>query len=106
MAALAIALEHFGNSVAVTAVLVGIWGLVATAGQLAGVPGWREPCRTMPNAAVEMVALIQLAIAAGATLGGILFNAQGYQASFEMSAIVLILAAAVAALAGRASAQA
>jgi predicted MFS family arabinose efflux permease len=103
MAALALALMRFGDSVAVTAVLVGIWGLVSTA---APVGWWTWLARTLPHDAERggglMVAVVQLAIAAGATLGGILFDAQGYRATFGLSALVLVLAAALAALAARA----
>ena len=41
--------------------------------------------------------------ASGASVDGILFDAQGYQATFGMSAGVLVLASALAALAARAS---
>ena len=103
MAALALALMRFGDSVAVTAVLVGIWGLVSTA---APVGWWTWLARTLPHDAERggglMVAVVQLAIAAGATLGGILFDAQGYRVTFGLSAIVLVLASALAALAARA----
>lgn len=40
-----------------------------------------------------MVAVIQLAIALGSTLGGLLFDAGGYQSTFVASAAVLLLAA-------------
>jgi len=49
------------------------------------------------------VALVQLAIASGATLGGMLFDSLGYRATFGASAAILLLAAAVAVMAGRAS---
>jgi predicted MFS family arabinose efflux permease len=50
-----------------------------------------------------MVAVVQLAIAFGATAGGILFDRLGYKATFGTSAAVLAVAAATAILAGRAS---
>jgi len=103
MAALALALLRFGDSVAVTAVLVGIWGLVATA---APVGWWTWLARSLPKDAERggglMVAVVQLAIAGGATMGGILFDALGYEATFGTSAMVLVLASALAALAARA----
>lgn len=50
-----------------------------------------------------MVAVVQLAIASGATVGGILFDANGYQATFGASGAVLVAAAIVAVMAGRAA---
>ena len=40
-----------------------------------------------------MVAIIQLAITLGATLGGVLFDAQGYQSTLIFSASILVLSA-------------
>ena len=48
-----------------------------------------------------MVAVVQLAIMSGAIAGGVLFDTSGYQATFGMSAVVLIIAAAFAVLAAR-----
>ena len=107
MAGLALALLRFGDSLGVTAVLVAIWGLVATA---APVGWWTWLARTLPKDAERggglMVAVVQLAIAGGATVGGLLFDAQGYPASFGASAAILVLAAVVAAFAARASRRA
>jgi predicted MFS family arabinose efflux permease len=50
-----------------------------------------------------MVAVVQLAIAFGATFGGVLFDANGYRATFGMSAAVLVVAAVLAVLAARAA---
>jgi predicted MFS family arabinose efflux permease len=102
MALLAVALIAFGSSVAATAVLLGIWGLVATS---APVAWWTWLARSLPQDAEAggglMVAVVQLAIAAGATVGGVLFDASGYRATFGMSSAVLVLAAGVAWLAAR-----
>lgn len=104
MAGLALALLRFGDSLGVTAVLVAIWGLVATA---APVGWWTWLARTLPKDAERggglMVAVVQLAIAGGATVGGLLLDAQGYPASFGASAAILVLAAIVAVFAARAS---
>jgi predicted MFS family arabinose efflux permease len=104
MAGLALALIAFGSSVAATAVLLGIWGLVATS---APVAWWTWLARSLPQDAEAggglMVAVVQLAIASGATFGGILFDASGYRATFGMSAAVLVAAAGVAWLAARAA---
>jgi predicted MFS family arabinose efflux permease len=52
-----------------------------------------------------MVAIVQLAIALGATVGGLVFDVSGYQATFELSAALLVLAAALAYLAARSAAH-
>jgi predicted MFS family arabinose efflux permease len=53
--------------------------------------------QTMPNNAEAggglMVAMIQLAIALGSTVGGLLFDASGYRSTFLASAAVLLIAA-------------
>lgn len=104
MALLALALLRFGDSVALTAVLVGIWGLIGTA---APVGWWTWLARTLPRDAERggglMVAVVQLAIAGGATLGGVLYDGLGYQAAFMASAAVLLAASALAVLAARAA---
>lgn len=104
MAVIALALISFGSSTLGTTLLLGLWGLVATA---APVGWWTWLARTLPDDAEAggglMVAIIQLAIAAGATLGGLLFDFSGYRATFEASALLLLIAAALAVLAGRAA---
>ncbi|AZC38047.1 MFS transporter [Pseudomonas chlororaphis] len=104
MAAIAMALVAFGASVSITTVLLGLWGLVATA---APVAWWTWLTRTLPDDAEAggglMVAIIQLAIAAGATVGGLAFDRSGYQATFELSAALLVVAAVLALLAARAA---
>jgi predicted MFS family arabinose efflux permease len=97
MAAIAVALLCFGSSPAATAILLGLWGLTATA---APVGWWTWLSKTLPKDAEAggglMVAVVQLAIMLGATLGGLLFDSLGYQASFIMSAGVLVIAALLA----------
>ncbi|AZE49355.1 Transcription regulatory protein opdE [Pseudomonas chlororaphis] len=104
MAALAMALVAFGASVSVTTVLLGLWGLVATA---APVAWWTWLTRALPDDAEAggglMVAIVQLAIAAGATVGGLAFDLSGYRATFELSAALLVVAAVLAVLAARAA---
>ncbi|WP_030139997.1 MFS transporter [Pseudomonas fluorescens] len=106
MAAIALALVGFGSSASVTAVLLGLWGLVATA---APVGWWTWLARTLPDDAEAggglMVAIVQLAIASGATVGGVLFDLSGYRATFETSAAVLVVAAVLTILAARAAAR-
>jgi predicted MFS family arabinose efflux permease len=97
MAVLALALVLFGASVGITTVLLAAWGLVATA---APVGWWTWLARTLPHDAEAggglMVAIVQLAIMLGATLGGWLFDEGGYQATFALSAGLLVLAAGLA----------
>ena len=94
MAIIAAALIFFGTSTKVVAVLLGLWGFLATA---APVGWWSWLARTLPEKAEAggglMVAVVQLAIALGSTLGGILFDHSGYQATFVFSAIILVIAA-------------
>ncbi|EIK69483.1 membrane protein OpdE [Pseudomonas synxantha BG33R] len=107
MAGLALALVEWGNSTIVTTLLLGSWGLVATA---APVGWWTWLAQTLPDDAEAggglMVAIIQLAIAAGATVGGVAFDLSGYQATFELSAGLLVVATLLACLASRRAAQA
>lgn len=104
MAAIGVALVFFGESVGATAVLLCLWGLMATA---APVGWWTWLAQSLPRDAEAggglMVAVVQLAIAAGATLGGLLFDSRGYVATFSLSAAILAAAAVLAALAGRAA---
>ncbi|MCP1445134.1 putative MFS family arabinose efflux permease [Pseudomonas sp. GGS8] len=106
MAVMALALVSFGSSAATTTVLLGLWGLVATA---APVGWWTWLARTLPEAAETggglMVAIIQLAIASGATVGGLVFDSSGYRTTFELSAALLGVAAVLAFLAARAASR-
>jgi predicted MFS family arabinose efflux permease len=103
MAAIALALMLFGGSVAATTVLLAAWGLIGTS---APVGWWTWMAQTLPREAEEggglMVAVVQLAIMLGALVGGLLFDASGYRATFGMSAVLLVLASVLAALAARA----
>lgn len=106
MAVIAMALITFGSSTVITAVLLGLWGLVATA---APVGWWTWLARTLPDSAEAggglMVAVVQLAIASGAIVGGVLFDMSGYRATFESSAGLLVVAAVLALLAARAASR-
>jgi len=103
MAAIAVALTAFGTSVAGVTALLGVWGLLATA---APVGWWSWIARAMPTNAEAggglMVAVIQLAIAMGSTVGGLLFDAGGYRNTFVASAAVLLIAAFLTFLTARA----
>lgn len=103
MSAIGVALIGFGSSTAIVFVLLGLWGLVATA---APVGWWSWLARSLPDNAEAggglMVAVIQLCIAAGSTIGGVLFDGSGYRVTFIASAALLVLAATLAALTSRA----
>jgi predicted MFS family arabinose efflux permease len=97
MALIAVALAGLGGApVAVGMLLVG-WGLIGTA---APVAWWTWLSRVLPDDAEAggglMVAVIQLAIAIGATAGGVVFDSSGASATFLTSAGILVLAGAAA----------
>jgi predicted MFS family arabinose efflux permease len=97
MAIIALALIAFGGWVAVTFVLLGLWGLMATA---APTGWWSWLAKALPKDAEAggglMVAMIQLCIALGSIIGGILFDGSGYRTTFVASAALLLLAAVLA----------
>jgi predicted MFS family arabinose efflux permease len=97
MAVIAVALAVFGSKLAAVATLLGVWGLVATA---APVGWWSWLATALPQDAEAggglMVAVVQLAIALGSTLGGLLFDVSGFQTTFAASAVMLLLAALLA----------
>lgn len=101
MAGIALALVKFGASPVITASLLGMWGLIATA---APVGWWTWLARTLPDDAEAggglLVAIVQLAISGGAIVGGVTYDLSGYQATFDLSAGVLLLAAVLAWRAG------
>ena len=96
MAMIALALIPLGGGVIAVGALLGIWGLVATA---APVGWWTWVAQAMPGNAEPggglMVAVVQLAIALGSTVGGLLFDGGGYQTTFIASATVLLISAAL-----------
>lgn len=106
MAAIALALIPLGAWMWPVAVLFALWGLLATA---APVGWWSWIADAMPEEDAEaggglMVAVIQLAIALGSTVGGMLFDGSGYRSTFVASAVVLLLGAFLTLLTSRASA--
>ncbi len=104
MAAIAVMLIYVGSSVATAALLLGGWGLLATA---APVGWWSWVAHAMPQDAEAggglMVAVIQLAIALGSTAGGMLVDRSGYASTFLFSAAVLVLGAYLTFLTSRAA---
>ena len=93
MATIAGMLILTGHSVWIVALLLGLWGLLATA---APTGWWTWLARTLPEDAEAggglMVAVIQLSIALGSTAGGMVFDNVGWQSTFGMSAILLLSA--------------
>jgi predicted MFS family arabinose efflux permease len=106
MAVTAVALIAFGNQAAVVVALLGFWGLIATA---APVGWWAWVPRTFPKDAEAggglMVAVIQLSIALGSTVGGLLFDGSGFQSTFAASAVMLLIAALLVWLTARTQAK-
>ncbi len=94
MATIAVALIAFGGWTAAVVALLGLWGLVATA---APVGWWGWVAMTLPKDAEAggglLVAVVQLAIALGSTVGGLLFDTSGYRSTFMVSAALLLIAA-------------
>jgi predicted MFS family arabinose efflux permease len=102
MAAIAVALTLLGRAPVAVGVLLAGWGLIGTA---APVAWWTWVTRTLPNDAEAggglMVAVIQLGITVGATVGGLVFDSSGVSATFLGSAGILVLAGLVALAASR-----
>jgi predicted MFS family arabinose efflux permease len=102
MASIAIALITLGRWPLASAMLLGCWGLVGTPAPV----GWGTwLSKTLPRDAEAggglMVAVIQLAITLGATLGGFLFDTSGFRSTFALSAAMLCASALFAFLALR-----
>ena len=94
-----------GGRTAAVVGLLGFWGLISTA---APVGWWAWVPRTFPKNAETggglMVAMIQLSIALGSTVGGLLFDHGGYRSAFVASAAVLLTAAFLTVLTARSQA--
>lgn len=97
MAVVAVALTVFGGASMLVGLLLAVWGLLATA---APVGWWTWLSRMLPDDAEAggglMVAVIQLAITLGATLGGMLYDLSGYRMTFVLSAAMLVASALLA----------
>ncbi|SDX08211.1 MFS transporter, DHA1 family, purine ribonucleoside efflux pump [Pseudomonas syringae] len=102
MAVLAVALTGLGHSPQAVAIVLAAWGLIATPAPVAwGL--WLS--KTLPDDAEAggglMVATIQLAITAGAGIGGALFDNLGWWSPFVFGGVVLAGSAALASAARR-----
>lgn len=106
MTVIALALIPIGTWVWPAAVLLAAWGLLGTA---APVGWWSWIAETLPKDAEAggglMVTVIQLAIALGSTVGGLLFDGGGYRSTFIVSAAVLLFGAFLTVLTSRSQAS-
>jgi len=104
MAATALALIAFGGWLLAVVALLALWGLTGTS---APVGWWAWIAKVFPQDAEAggglFVAVVQLSIAVGSTLGGLLFDHRGYQSTFVMSAVMLALCAALTTMTARAA---
>ncbi|MEN5015128.1 MFS transporter [Erwinia sp. Eh17-17] len=102
MAVIAVALTISGHRIGVVAPLLGLWGLIATA---APTGWWTWVARTLPDNAEAggglMVAVVQLSIALGSTMGGVAFDHFGWQSTFILSAGLLTSAAVLTVITSR-----
>ncbi|ELG93088.1 MFS transporter [Escherichia sp. E3659] len=93
MAAITGALLLVGHHIWAVAVLLSLWGLLATA---APVGWWTWIARALPEDAETggglMVAVIQLSIALGSTAGGLVFDSLGWRSAFGLSGLLLLVA--------------
>ncbi|MFD2174750.1 MFS transporter [Rhodobacter lacus] len=100
LAVMGLGLIAFGSSLIGTGALMIGWGFFATS---APVGYWTWLARTLPGDAERggglMVAIIQLSITLGASLGGLLYDAGGHVPAFGAGVALLLLAGGVAALA-------
>lgn len=82
----------FEHDVIAVFILISFWGLLSTSTPVAW---WTWLSKTLPNDTEAggglMVAVIQLAITLGAAMGGIIFDIYGYQATFTLSSIILLI---------------
>ncbi|WP_341644849.1 MFS transporter [Thauera sp. SDU_THAU2] len=94
MAAIAVALLAFGDWTAAVVVLLGLWGLTGTS---APVGWWAWIAKVFPKDAEAggglFVAVVQMSIALGSVVGGVLFDHSGYQSTFIVSAALLAISA-------------
>ncbi len=102
MALIALTLMAFGGWTAMVVALLGVWGLTGTS---APVGWWAWIAMTFPKDAEAggglFVAVVQLSIAVGSTLGGLLFDHSGYRSTFFVSAALLATCAVLTALTTR-----
>lgn len=97
MGFVAVAMIMCASHFIVTLILLGLWGMFGAASPVAW---WTWVARTLPNDAEAggglLVAVVQLAITTGAIIGGLLYDSSGYQATFGISALLLLSASVLA----------
>jgi predicted MFS family arabinose efflux permease len=102
MAVVAVCMIAVGTTLPVVAVLFALWGLLGTS---APVAWWSWLARSLPDDGEAggglMVAVVQMAIATGATVGGLLLDSHGYRATFSLSAVLLLGSVFTSYIAGR-----
>ncbi|ACZ12183.1 MFS transporter [Sulfurospirillum deleyianum] len=88
MMVIALALTYMGSSFFWVVVLLSLWGFLGTSIPVAW---WTWLAQTLPHEAEVggglMVAIVQLAITLGASIGGIFFDAFGYQSTFLFASL-------------------
>ncbi len=103
MAVIALLIVSLQSALLPVAILLALWGFIATA---APVGWWAWLTNNLPDDAEAggglLVAVIQLSIALGSTLGGVLYDAGGYAITFGCAAFILSVAAVLAAMSARA----
>ncbi|MBP1679868.1 MAG: major facilitator superfamily 1 [Proteobacteria bacterium] len=106
MMVIALALIYFGSSLSAVVVLLNIWGFLGTSVPVAW---WTWLSQTLPNEAEAggglMVAIIQLAITMGASIGGLFFDTLGYEATFVFASTCLACSMVLAVMAHHQSYQ-
>jgi predicted MFS family arabinose efflux permease len=104
MAATALGLIAAGEWFTAVIALLALWGLASTS---APVGWWAWIAKVFPNDAEAagglFVAIVQLSIALGSTLGGLLFDYGGYQSTFLLSATLLLMSALLSMLTAQTS---
>jgi predicted MFS family arabinose efflux permease len=107
MAATAGTLLLVGHSIWAVAILLSLWGLLATA---APTGWWTWIARALPEDAEVggglMVAVIQFSIALGSTAGGLIFDSLGWRSTFGLSGFLLLGAVAMTFVTSRQSSKA
>ncbi len=84
----------FGSHELSTMFLIAVWGFIGTSACV----GWYIwLAKVVPNDTEQggglMIAVIQLAITLGASIGGLIYDNNGYQATFIMGSVILLFAA-------------
>ena len=106
MAVTALALIAFGGWTVLVVALLALWGLTGTS---APVGWWAWIAKVFPKDAEAggglFVAVVQMSIALGSTVGGLLFDHSGYQSTFVVSAALLAISAVLTIMTARGAAQ-